>query len=673
MVGVRLLRMGATIAQTGGCVFEEAKEGRERGDTGLMPICRGAGMEDTTPGTYTGHTLSHCARKGDAMEFSQVLRGFVNEAGCTGKELAEACGMSASTVSRYLAGTRTPDAETLPARELAEALCGLAMRAGRTLDAESVQAALLASARGAAPQGAGKKLSALLDTFGVTRAKLAEALGYSASYVSRVCAETRVPSDFAAFAEAAGAFFAERVEAAGTGAPEALAKLCGTGAGTGGNDAANGAPSTQAGEDGGEGTSASGDLARRICAWLCTADDAAQARGTGLEPFLHKLDRFDLDTYLAAMHTAQAMRPASAQQGPDRPEAAAPYRLYTGIDGFCQAELDFLARAAAEPAGTSVVMFSDMPMQDKMQAHPEFPARWLAALAALLRGGHTIDNIHNVGRSLPEIMLGMEAWLPLYMTGMVRPYYLPTQAAGPFAHLVRASESAALEGQAVAGAYEHVGCELFCDPESVAHFKRRAADLLAMAKPLANIYTARQEHELAAFLVHEAAQSGKRMFILSSPPLYTMDEGLLEEALAASQLDEQEKARVRAARTEQLARMEAELAQGEARVAIAHVDEETFAQAAANMALGEAFCGKSVHYKLETYRKHVAQTEEFAAAHPNWHLDWTPDLGFRNIQITVRPGCWALVSKNTSPAVHFVLRHKKMVEAFEHFEMPIVE
>ena len=366
-------------------------------------------MEDTTPGTYTGHTLSHCARKGDAMEFSQVLRGFVNEVGCTGKELAEACGMSASTVSRYLAGTRTPDAETLPARELAEALCGLAMRAGRTLDAESVQAALLASARGAAPQGAGKKLSALLDTFGVTRAKLAEALGYSASYVSRVCAETRVPSDFAAFAEAAGVFFAERVEAAGAGAPEALAKLCGNIAGVGGDDTANSTATAQAGKGGGEGAVTSGDLARRICAWLCTADDAAQARGTGLEPFLHKLDRFDLDTYLAAMHAAQAMRLASAQQGPDRPEAAAPYRLYTGIDGFCQAELDFLARAAAEPAGTSVVMFSDMPMQDKMQAHPEFPAKWLAALAALLRGGHTIDNIHNVGRSLPEIMLGMEA------------------------------------------------------------------------------------------------------------------------------------------------------------------------------------------------------------------------------------------------------------------------
>ena len=609
------------------------------------------------------------------MEFSQVLRGFVNEAGCTGKELAEACGISASTVSRYLAGTRTPDAEALPAREMAEALCRLAMRAGRSLDAEEVQAALLASAREAAPQGAGKKLSALLDTFGVTRAKLAEALGYSASYVSRVCAETRAPADFSSFAQAAGAFFAERAEAAGVGTPEALAKLCGGVAGGGEVSAscnADCAPQAATGKGEGEGASNEpGALASRIAAWLCSADDAARTRGAGLEPFLRKLDEFDLDTYLAAMHATQE-GPATNPKA-SREDMPAPFALYTGIDGFCQAELDFLGCAATEPAGTSVVMFSDMPMQDKLQARPDFPAKWLAALAVLLRGGHAIDNIHDVGRSLPEIMLGMEAWLPLYMTGMVRPYYLPAQVAGPFAHLVRTSGTAALEGQAIVGAFEHVGCELFRDKETVAHLKRRSSDLLACAKPLANIYTAREGHGLSAFLAHESAQGGSRMSILSAPPLYTMSEELLEETLAASGLDEQEEARVHMAREAQLARVGAELARGEARVAVSHVDEKSFAQAAAHLALGEAFCSKNALYTPETYRAHIAQTEEFAATHPNWHLSWGPDLGFRNIQITVRPGSWALVSKNTSPAVHFVLRHKKMVEAFERFEMPVVE
>lgn len=597
------------------------------------------------------------------MEFSQVLRHCMDEAGCTGKELAQACGMSASTVSRYLAGTRTPDAGSLPAREIALALCKLAQEKGRTLDADKICNALLAGSRSQTPQGAGVKLTALLDAFGVTRAKLAEALGYSPSYISRVCSQTRNVSNFDEFAQAAGTFFAERALSAN--AQDALLALCKETVGSDGGAAC---------ETGAQGEGALEALATLTSAWLQAEQDAQPQ--SSIEPFLRKLDTFNLDTYLAAMQAARAQEEATDKVGEEARKNTATEALYTfyaGIEGFCEAELDFLAAAAFEPAGSSVVMFSDMPMQDKMQAKPEFPAQWIAALAVLLRTGHPIDNIHNVGRGLPEMMLGLEAWLPLYMTGIVRPYYLPSQPTGPFAHLVRSSQTAALEGQAVAGAYEHVGCQLFRDERTVAHFRQRANDLLATAKPLANVYTVHQAGELAAFLAHEAAQNGERMHIMSAPPLYTMSEELLEEAIAASTLDEAQAQRVRMARAAQLARVEAELAQGEAVVTISRVDEDNFSAASAHLALGEAFCTHNVPYGMETYRKHIEQTEAFAAAHPTWHLTWGPDLGFRNVQITVRPDAWVLVSKNTSPAVHFVLRHKKMVEAFERFEMPVVK
>ena len=654
MVGVRLLRMACTIAYP-------AALGTKKHARPLAAIGRRMGLQPGKGPILVAPRI--LAQRGDTMEFSQVLRRCMDEAGCTGKELAQVCGMSASTVSRYLAGTRTPDAGSLPAREIALALCELAREKGRVLDADKICEALLAGSRSQTPQGAGAKLTALLDAFGVTRAKLAEALGYSPSYISRVCSQTRNVSNFDEFAQAAGTFFAER--ALGANAQDALLALC---------KEATGPDGDVVSEMDMQGESALKALATLTSAWLQAEQDAQPQ--SSIEPFLRKLDTFNLDTYLAAMQTARVQEEAAGKAGEKVQKSAATEALYTfyaGVDDFCQAELDFLAAAATEPAGSSVVMFSDMPMQDKMQAKPEFPARWIAALAVLLRTGHPIDNIHNVGRGLPEMMLGLEAWLPLYMTGMVRPYYLPSQPTGPFAHLVRSSQTAALEGQAIAGAYEHVGCQLFRDEGTVAHFRQRANDLLATAKPLANVYTAQQAGELAAFLMHEAAQSGERMHVMSAPPLYTMSEELLEEAIAASTLDEAEARRVRMARAAQLARAESELAHGETVVTISRVDESNLGAASAHLALGEAFCAHSVPYGAQTYRKHIEQTEAFATAHPTWHLAWGPDLGFRNIQITVRPDAWVLVSKNTSPAVHFVLRHKKMVEAFERFEMPVVK
>lgn len=38
---------------------------------------------------------------------------------------------------------------------------------------------------------------------------------------------------------------------------------------------------------------------------------------------------------------------------------------------------------------------------------------------------------------------------------------------------------------------------------------------------------------------------------------------------------------------------------------------------------------------------------------------------FRNIQIQINEGKWVIVSKNNAPAIHFVIKHPKMIRAFE--------
>ena len=580
------------------------------------------------------------------MEFSEVLGGYVSAAGCTAAELAGACGMTPSTVSRYLSGARRPSAASLPAADMARALAELAARNGSALDEDEVRANLLACARPSTPSEAGRKVALLLRTFGITRAKLAEELGYSPSHVSRLTSGTRTPADFEALAGGTGAFFARQAEASGM--VDVLERLC---------------------ADAGE-AAAGTSLAERVAAWLCApeAREEGAHAGAELEPFLRKLDAFDLDRYVAALKvSAQAHGAAAARTAPTDP-----LTCYEGVQGFCNAELDFLACACTEPAGSRVVLFSDMPMQDKMDVVPEFPVQWVAALAALVQGGHVIENVHDVGRTLPEMMLGLEAWLPLYMTGMVRPRYLPSHRPGTLRHLVRCSETAALEGQAVAGAYEHVGCQLFRSPEALSHFRTRAEDLLARTKPLADIFLARDARAFHTLLEAQATVGGTLTQVLSAPPLFTMDEALLADAVRTAGLTEEEVTRVRAAWEAQRRRVGEELARGEIGCTVARVAPETFAQAAPRLALGEAFCEHDAPYSPEVYARHLELTERFAAEHPAWHLAWGPDLGFRNIQIAVRPGAWALVSKSTSPAIHFVLRHAQVVRAFERMELPVV-
>ena len=59
--------------------------------------------------------------------------------------------------------------------------------------------------------------------------------------------------------------------------------------------------------------------------------------------------------------------------------------------------------------------------------------------------------------------------------------------------------------------------------------------------------------------------------------------------------------------------------------------------------------------------------------HSRCRLELTADSTFRNLQIVMHEGRWAMVSKEKSPAIHFVIRHVKLRSAIESFEPPLVE
>ena len=80
-----------------------------------------------------------------------------------------------------------------------------------------------------------------------------------------------------------------------------------------------------------------------------------------------------------------------------------------------------------------------------------------------------------------------------------------------------------------------------------------------------------------------------------------------------------------------------------------------------------------VEQAYQEYLEHIDQTEQFAAGHSRCRLELTADSTFRNLQIVMHEGRWAMVSKEKSPAIHFVIRHVKLRSAIESFEPPLVE
>lgn len=100
--------------------------------------------------------------------------------------------------------------------------------------------------------------------------------------------------------------------------------------------------------------------------WLLGADQGQQA---SVCAFLEKLDGFDLNEYIRAIHFDEIKVPTIPFQLPTA-------RTYTGLSEMMTCELDFLKATVLSKSQAPVIMYSDMPMEE-MAKDPEFPKKWM--------------------------------------------------------------------------------------------------------------------------------------------------------------------------------------------------------------------------------------------------------------------------------------------------------
>lgn len=176
-----------------------------------------------------------------------------------------------------------------------------------------------------------------------------------------------------------------------------------------------------------------------------------------------------------------------------------------------------------------------------------------------------------------------------------------------------------------------------------------------------------------AFLLADAQTPGLWAHICASLPLYTFEPDVLQAFLAKRALAPEAAAQILDHAAAQRVLIERQLAHGAVTDTVLLLSPEEFAKAPMLLALSGLFYETDIPYTYEEYQMHLAQTERFAAAHPATRCGKAVACPSAILQILLRPGQWAMVSKHKSPAIHFVIRHPKLRAAMEQFAPPIYE
>ena len=575
------------------------------------------------------------------MDFKKLLDDYMKQLDCTAKDLAENSGLSAATISRYRSGERIPEDGSENFDRLINGIVSIAENKKiPNITVQSVSEAFSPYVRNNVDIAhLQKNFHTLLTVVPINISNLARFLNYDPSYISRIRNGQRQPANPTEFARKISIFVTKHFQTVEQKAVISSLINCPM-----------------------EELSNYTDFQDRMTNWLLAGSGAVK---DSMTVFLEKLDEFNLNEYIHSIHFNELKIPSVPFQIPIS-------RTYWGIKEMMESELDFLKATVLSKSTAPVIMYSDMPMKE-MAKDPEFPKKWMFGMAMMLKKGLHLYQIHNLDRSFDEMMLGLESWIPMYMTGLISPYYLKNVQNNTFLHLLKVSGSAALSGEAITGCHENGKYYLTKSKREVAYYQRRADELLKNADSLMDIYRSEREAELNTFLISDIRKSGKRRGIRSTLPLYTISEELLERILIRHGMDNSQKQRIKKHVKAQKERIVSILASETLEDEIPALTPEEFRKNPLVLDLSGIFCETNLLYSEEEYRTHMSDTQVFSRKNSNYILRISTAPTFHNLQILIHEGQWAMISKAKAPAIHFVIYHPKLRNAIENFIPPIVE
>lgn len=574
------------------------------------------------------------------MNFKEVLNEYLKELNCSSKKLSNESGLSESVISRYRSGERTPVKNSEQLNKLTNALFNIAKDNNKnkyTFDKiESDFNSTLASDDFDYTTFS-NNLNTLITSLNINTHEMSKYIVFDASHISRIRYGKAKPSNPVEFSNKICSYILNRYKN-----PDDINNLMMI-IGCKKSDLSN------------------EKIYSTLFNWLTSEIVPVKNQ---ISDFLHHLDSFNLDDYIKVIKFDELKVPSI-------PFYKAKTKHYYGIEEMKQGELNFFKGTILSKSKEDIFMCSDMPMED-MAKDIDFGKKWMFAIAMCLKKGHHLNIIHNLDRPFNEMMLGLESWIPIYMTGQISPYYLSNLKNNIYNHLNYVSAAAALSGECINGFHNKGMYYLTTNKNEIEYYKEKSDLLLKKAKPLMEIYRESNIKEYHLFLKKDENIECDRTRYISSLPLFTISDELLIKILKRNKLTKEEIDKIIKYKNNEFKYMNSILKKNKVFDYIYVIKEDEFISDTPSLLLNNLFIDKTINYTYKEYIEHLKLTNEYAKNNKNYNILTEKDKTFKNITITILKNNHVIISKNSNPTIHFVIRHPKLVAAIESFN-PLVK
>ena len=574
------------------------------------------------------------------MNFKEVLNKYLQELNCSQKKLSEVSNLSETVISRYRSGDRTPIKNSEQMKKLTTALFNIAQKNGKnkytfdkiindfnsTLPSDNFDYTTFSN-----------NLNTLITSLNINTNEMSKFIIFDASHISRIRYGKAKPSNPIDFSNKICSYIYSKYKSS-----EDINKLSII-IGCKKSDLAN------------------NKFYNTLFSWLTSETVSTKNQ---ISDFLYNLDSFNLDDYIKVIKFDKLKVPTI-------PFYRTKTRHYYGLEEMKEGELNFFKSTVLSKSTEDIFMCSDMPMED-MAEDIEFGKKWMFAIAMCLKKGHHLNIIHNLDRPFNEMMLGLESWIPIYMTGQISPYYLKDLKNSIYNHLNYVSGVTALTGECIKGFHNKGIYYLTTNKKEIKAYKEKANFMLKKAKPLMEIFRENNINEYEIFLRKDENIFSDRKRLLSSLPLFTISDELLMKILKRNNISKIDTDKIIKYKNDELKYMKNIMKKNIVNDYIYKIKENDFKANEPSLLLDNLFFNKRINYTYKEYIEHLNLTKNYSKEENNYKINYIYDQTFKNITITTVKNNYIIISKNSNPTIHFIIEHPKLIDAIENFN-PLVK
>lgn len=560
------------------------------------------------------------------MTFSEKLNEYMNLLGCSQKELSVSSGLSAATISRYRSGSRIPVMKSEHTQAIISGLAEISKQKHLGINAREIRDGLMDTLTEKDLAAEGRSFSAkfnmLTRRMHINIRELSQYLGVDYSYISRIRAGSRHPSKIKDFSEAVGRYVSGMLN--DDISKDMLADVLGI------SIQEIGDPK---------------NVQEFISDWLRSVEDTPERIAND---FISELDRFDFDSFINKLDI-------DSITGEDRLNKSEK-------GGLIETEIKFL-RMIPEGEGAATVI-TDLTGKDISEAGKDISLSVNDMISVLLRKGLDVNLVLRTDNPMDEIFIAIQRLLPVLMSGRIRIYYLKDRRDRVFINRLISLKGIALSEEGIQNLPECVRAKIYFEKEDTDYYEMRAKAVLEKAAPFINVVDS-SFGSRAEFLADDAILPGNRISILTTPPIYIINDALLKKILGRKKVSDEDYKRISEYIKSERARVLKILKHSKLHDFVPYIDEDRFESKPIFLSLSGIFYDQEILYTYDEYKEHIRLIKEFEKKHPNYTCTFEEGNSFRNIQIFMHAGKWVMLSKNKTPAIHLMIDHPKLRQTIE--------